>query len=176
MQLLAFLIARLKEPSSYGGIALVLATLGIHFSAAQLDGIVNALVGIAGAAAFFLPETQVKTIAKAFVPAVVVLGSLLALQACGTTTAASVAMDVAQGVSLACAVAPTAEIVASAELKGGALATVTNLEAYLNGICGSPSNPTFTAATVAKVGQIVGQIQATINPPAPDPAPAPAAS
>ena len=56
MDLLAFLLARAKEPSSYAGLAMVLSAAGIHFSDLQFNAIVNLLIALAGAVAIFVPE------------------------------------------------------------------------------------------------------------------------
>jgi len=54
--LLAKLAARLKEPSTYAGIATLLAAIGFNIDAALLQNITLGLSGILGAVAFVLPE------------------------------------------------------------------------------------------------------------------------
>ena len=56
MNLLAFLLARLKEPSSYAGLGAVLATLGIHVDDASLQAAIQLLIAAGGLAAVLLPE------------------------------------------------------------------------------------------------------------------------
>ena len=56
MSLLAFLVARLKEPSSYAGLGAVFATLGIHVDNATLQAAVQLLVAAGGLAAVLMPE------------------------------------------------------------------------------------------------------------------------
>jgi hypothetical protein len=54
--LLAFLVARLKEPSSYAGLGAMLAALGIHADDAVVAAAVQLLVAAGGLAAVLLPE------------------------------------------------------------------------------------------------------------------------
>ena len=56
--LVRFVLARLKEPSSYAGLGAVVAAIGLHLSATQLDSVISILVAAAGAAAVFLPEQK----------------------------------------------------------------------------------------------------------------------
>jgi hypothetical protein len=56
MGVLAFLVARLKEPSSYAGLGAVLAALGVHVDDALLQAAVQLLVAAGGLAAVLLPE------------------------------------------------------------------------------------------------------------------------
>ncbi len=56
MNLVAFLLARLKEPSSFAGIGALLAAAGIHADDAVVQAIVQALVSLAGLAALLMPE------------------------------------------------------------------------------------------------------------------------
>lgn len=53
-----FLLARMKEPSTYAGLGALLGVLGLHFSAAQLNALVSALAALAGLAAVFFPERR----------------------------------------------------------------------------------------------------------------------
>jgi len=54
--LLPFLLARLKEPSSYAGLATLAAAAGLNLAGSQLDAITTVLVALAGLAAVFVPE------------------------------------------------------------------------------------------------------------------------
>jgi hypothetical protein len=56
MNLIPFLVARLKEPSTYAGLGAILAAAGLHPSAAVLGCAVNAAVALAGLAAVLIPE------------------------------------------------------------------------------------------------------------------------
>jgi hypothetical protein len=51
-----FMLARLREPSTYSGLAAILAAMGLHPSAAVLGSVVNVLIALAGLAAVLLPE------------------------------------------------------------------------------------------------------------------------
>ncbi len=57
--LLPFLLARLKEPSSYAGLATLAAAAGLNLSGVQLDAVTTSVVALAGLAAVFLPEKTV---------------------------------------------------------------------------------------------------------------------
>jgi hypothetical protein len=52
----AFLLARLKEPSTYAGAGALLAAAGIHIDDAVLQGVIQVLVSLAGLAAVLTPE------------------------------------------------------------------------------------------------------------------------
>lgn len=56
MSLLAFLVVRLREPSTYAGLGALLAVLGIHFGDVVLQAVVQVVVSIAGPAAVLMPE------------------------------------------------------------------------------------------------------------------------
>jgi hypothetical protein len=56
MNLVAFLLARLKEPSTYAGIGALLAATGIRADDAVVQAVVQALVSLAGLAAVLMPE------------------------------------------------------------------------------------------------------------------------
>ena len=51
MQVLAFLLARLSEPSSYAGLGAILALAGLHFSDSDLGGVAQFLAAGCGAPA-----------------------------------------------------------------------------------------------------------------------------
>jgi hypothetical protein len=91
MQLLAFFLARAKEPSTYAGVAMILTAAGIHYSTAQLDAVVNLAIALAGAIAVLLPEGKIRPSGglRALTP-VILLGGLAALaSACSATSVAS---------------------------------------------------------------------------------------
>lgn len=56
MTALSFLLARLKEPSTYGGLGLLLAAAGLHPSDGQIAAIAQAATALAGLASVFIPE------------------------------------------------------------------------------------------------------------------------
>ncbi len=56
MNAFAFLLARLKEPSTYAGAGALLAAAGIHIDDAVLQGVIQVLVSLAGLAAVLTPE------------------------------------------------------------------------------------------------------------------------
>ena len=58
MNLVAFLLARLKEPSTYAGIGALLAAAGIRADDAVVQAVVQALVSLAGLAAVLMPENS----------------------------------------------------------------------------------------------------------------------
>jgi hypothetical protein len=91
MQLIAFLLARAKEPSSYAGLAMILTAAGIHYSTAQLDAVVNLAIAMAGAIAVLLPEGKPRTGGSLHTMApIFLLGALGALvSACSATSVAS---------------------------------------------------------------------------------------
>jgi hypothetical protein len=53
---LAFLLARLKEPSTFAGAGALFAAFGIHASDPVLQLAIQAITSLAGLAAIFLPE------------------------------------------------------------------------------------------------------------------------
>jgi len=58
MNILAFVLARLKEPSSYAGAGALLAAAGLHVNDGVLQATIQALVAVAGLAAMLLPENM----------------------------------------------------------------------------------------------------------------------
>ncbi|HEY1257789.1 MAG TPA: hypothetical protein VGF34_00960 [Stellaceae bacterium] len=62
MNLLLFLLERLREPSSYAGLGALFGAAGIHVDDAVLQAVVQLLVAIAGLVAVLVPEKrQAKT-------------------------------------------------------------------------------------------------------------------
>lgn len=51
-----YLISRLREPSTYAGLAALLASLGVSVPAPWVQAVSAVGVALAGAAALFLPE------------------------------------------------------------------------------------------------------------------------
>jgi len=58
--MIPFLLARLKEPSSYAGLGAILAAFGLHPSGAVLSSFVNTAMALAGLAAVLIPEKSGK--------------------------------------------------------------------------------------------------------------------
>ncbi|MCI0430265.1 MAG: hypothetical protein L0210_06960 [Rhodospirillales bacterium] len=58
MTLAAYLIARLKEPSAWRGLVLLLTSLGLGISPEQSDAIVAAGLAVAGAIGAFAPDAS----------------------------------------------------------------------------------------------------------------------
>jgi hypothetical protein len=56
MNLVAFLLARLKEPSTYAGLGAILAAAGLHPRPDLLAAATNAAMALAGLAAVLIPE------------------------------------------------------------------------------------------------------------------------
>ena len=87
MQVLAFLLARFSEPSSYAGLGALLALVGLHFSDSDLGQIAQFLAAGCGLAALLLKERGIlRTIAL-----MAMLGG--ALGACAPLVGAGVAGD-----------------------------------------------------------------------------------
>lgn len=66
MALLIFLIARLKEPSSYAGLGALLVAAGVHIDDSALQSVIQVLVSVAGLIAVLVPEKR--GIAKSAAP------------------------------------------------------------------------------------------------------------
>lgn len=58
MTLLTFLIARLKEPSSYAGLGTLLVAAGVHINDSALQSLIQVLVSVAGLVAVLVPEKR----------------------------------------------------------------------------------------------------------------------
>lgn len=58
MQLIPYIINRLKEPSTYVGLGTFLAALGLHLSDVQVSAIVTLSLGIGGLLSAFIPERK----------------------------------------------------------------------------------------------------------------------
>lgn len=56
MNILIWFLQRLKEPSSWGGLSVILAMLGINIPAGGADVIVQLIAAVAAAIAVFVPE------------------------------------------------------------------------------------------------------------------------
>lgn len=50
------LLARLKEPSTFAGVGVILGVFGVKFAPEQLTAVIGVVTAIAAALAIFLPE------------------------------------------------------------------------------------------------------------------------
>lgn len=106
MPLLAFVLARAKEPSSYAGLAMLLAAGGVHVSTVDFDTIVNAAVALAGVVAIFVPEGKGGSERpRMLAPLLLLAGAAGFISACSSTSVAAGAEKAA---------ATTASVVATA--------------------------------------------------------------
>ncbi len=62
MQLLAFFIARLAEPSTYACLATLLGLAGVNLAPAELQAVIAVLTAVAAALAVFLPELSAQAV------------------------------------------------------------------------------------------------------------------
>ncbi len=58
MNLLEFVLDRLREPSTYAGLGAILAAAGVHVDDAALQTSIQALVALAGLAAVLVSERK----------------------------------------------------------------------------------------------------------------------
>lgn len=56
MAIIAYLIGRLKEPSTYAGLAALLGLVGVKLAPESMSAIIQVLTAIAGAVAVFVPD------------------------------------------------------------------------------------------------------------------------
>jgi hypothetical protein len=81
MQILAYILARFSEPSSYAGLGAALALLGLHLSDPGLAEVTQFLAAASGLLALFLKE-------RGLLPALLLVMALApALSACGELAA-----------------------------------------------------------------------------------------
>ena len=109
MQILAFLLARFSEPSSYAGIGAVLAIAGVHFSDSDLGQIAQLLAAGCGLTALFLKE---RGVIQALLIAILIAGGLTACNGV-TPNAPAVAADVKSGCTVVSWGVPLAQSLAS---------------------------------------------------------------
>jgi hypothetical protein len=171
MQMLAFLLARFSEPSSYAGLGAMLALLGVHFSDSDLGQLAEFLAGGCGLAALLLKE-------RGMIPVIVValvLGGTVG--ACAPLVAAgSVAGAAGGGLAIANRVVVTADdtiatacgeygksraaaeaVVGTGLVPGDAAAKVSAVEQFGDAACANPpqGDPVSTAIWL---GELIGQI------------------
>lgn len=106
MQILAYLLARFSEPSSYAGLGAVLALLGLHFSDSVSGQLAQVLAALCALAALLLRE---RGVIKSLVVAAALSG-LATLSACQplADTAAKIDPKLAAACSAAMALSPLA--------------------------------------------------------------------
>lgn len=56
MAILAYLVARLKEPSTYAGLGTLLGLVGVNLTQGTLQAISGVLIALAGALAVLVPD------------------------------------------------------------------------------------------------------------------------
>ncbi len=56
MSILAYIVNRLKEPSTYAGLAALLGVVGVKMAPESLQAIVTVLTALAGAIAVLVPD------------------------------------------------------------------------------------------------------------------------
>lgn len=56
MNIILWILQRLKEPSSWGGLSVILAMLGVNLPSGGVDAIVQLLAAAVAAVAVFVPE------------------------------------------------------------------------------------------------------------------------
>jgi len=171
MRTLAYVLARLSEPSSYAGLGAILALLGIHFSDSVLGQLAQFLAAGCGLAALFLKERGLIQM--------IVLAAMLgtALGACaplagagaaigafgaGMTVANDAASNVNATIQTACAAYDKGRAAANAMVGTGlvpsaAVSKLGIIEEYGDAACVNP--PSGDAlSTAIWLGTLVGQI------------------
>lgn len=53
---MSYIIARLREPSTYAGLAALLAAFGVSIAPEKMTAVVSLVTALAGVAAVFLPD------------------------------------------------------------------------------------------------------------------------
>ncbi len=172
MQLVLFLLARLREASTYAGIATVLAAAGIHFSDAQWNAYVQAAMALAGVLAVLIPEgkgTPVPTGAPSGTAGAALIALLAAsgitLAACNGTQLAqadTAIADAAPDYQMACWALSAAEagldaFAKSGKLDANAVKVAAEVRAGIDPLCAGPV-PTNAADVVAKVMAAAAQV------------------
>jgi hypothetical protein len=61
MRLFEFVVARLREPSTYAGLGALLAAAGIHVNDLVVQALIQVLVSVAGLVAVLMPEKAIST-------------------------------------------------------------------------------------------------------------------
>ena len=150
MQILAYLLARFSEPSSYAGLGALLALLGLNTSDMVAGQVVQVLAGACGLIALLLKE-------RGLIAAIVLVFAVVpGLSACSQIAGADDAVTTGCGEYQKARGAADA-IVASGLLPNAAAAKVSSIEKFGDAACAHPpaGDPLSTAIWL---GRLVGQI------------------
>lgn len=171
MQMLAFVLARLSEPSSYAGLGAILALVGLNFSDSDLGQLAQFLAAGCGLAALLLKERGVIQMIALAVLVGTALGACAPMVGAGAaagaiggglTIANNVASTVDTTIRTACAEyekgrAAADAIAATGIVPANAMTKVRAIEQYGDAACISP--PSGDAlSTAIWLGKLVGQI------------------
>jgi hypothetical protein len=188
MNLLAFLAARLKEPSSYAGIGMLLAAAGAKPNDMTLQAIVQLCAAIAGLVAVLVPEHNSATKGSGgtsgLPPAAIALLIVAAL-GLGACQAAGAGVAIAGGaisaaasidrlvstadatIADACAEYSNAKAAASAALAAGlvppvAVAKLSAIEGFGDAACANPPRGD-AVSTAIWLGELAGEVTTLIG-------------
>jgi hypothetical protein len=171
MQFLAFVLARLSEPSSYAGLGAILALAGLNFSDSDLGQLAQLLAAGCGFAALLLKERGVIQMIALAVLVGAALGACAPMVGAGAaagalgggiTIANQVSGTVDTTIRVACSEYEKGRAVADAVLTAGLVpANVVNkvkaVEQYGDAACTSP--PAGDAlSTAIWLGKLIGQL------------------
>ena len=171
MQMLAYVLARLSEPSSYAGLGALLALVGVHFSDSDLGQLAQLLAAGCGLAALLLKERVIiQMIALAVLLGGAVgacaplagAGAAIGTLGTGLTVANNVASTVDTTIHTACTAYQKGKAAADAVVGTGivppdAANKVSIIEEYGDAACANP--PSGDAlSTAIWLGTLVGQI------------------
>ena len=175
MQPLAYVLARLSEPSSYAGLGAILALLGWHLSDGALGLVAQLLAAACGLLALCLKERgliRVLVLVFAVAPALSACGGVPAAVLGGIGAAGSVynAIDrltetASSYIATACGDYAKVRAAADATLAAGLLppavaAKVATIESYGDAVCRPGAVPPAgdPASTAIWLGQLAGQL------------------
>ncbi|HEU0218292.1 MAG TPA: hypothetical protein VFQ90_16685 [Stellaceae bacterium] len=179
MKVLAFLLARFSEPSSYAGLGAMLALAGLHFSDSDLGQIAQLFAAGCGLAALLLKERGILQTIVLMVMLGGVLGACTPLVGAGAalgtigagiTVANSASTTVDTTIQTACAAYDKGKAAANAVVGTGtvsvdAVGKARVVEEYGDAACANP--PAGDAlSTAIWLGTLVGQL-ATLTSVAP---------
>jgi hypothetical protein len=172
MQILAYLLARFSEPSSYAGLGAVLALLGWHLSDTVVGQLAQVLAAICGLLALGLKERgaiSAIVLVFAIVPALAGCAGVPAavIGGLGSAGAAYVAIDkltesTAPYIAKACreydkAKAAADAVVATGLVPAAVSAKLASIESFADAACAKPPEGD-PASTAIWLGQLAGQI------------------
>lgn len=171
MPLIAYVLARFSEPSSYAGLGAALALLGWNLSDTMLGDLIQFSAALCGLLALFLKDrAAVKMIALAIVvaPLLSACGGLVAAGAAAGAAASALALanevsgTVDTVIQTACNDYETGKAAANAVVATGLVpaniaARIASIEGFGDAACAKPpaGDPLSTAVWL---GQLVGQI------------------